>query len=51
MAINLNAVHAVSTQGLLLAVVLSLAMGFGIGQYVKTSKRIGSIGGGQKLTS
>ena len=44
-------IHAVSTQGLLLAVVLSLAMGFGIGQYIKTGKRIGSIGGGSKLTS
>lgn len=49
-------IHAVSTQGLIMAILLSVAAGFGIGQYVKTGKRIskppsGSVGGGDTLTS
>lgn len=51
MAINLHSIHAVSTQGLIMAILLSVAAGFGIGQYVKTGKRIGSVGGGGTLKS
>lgn len=42
MAINLHSIHAVSTQGLLLAVTLSLIVGFGAGQYFKAGKRLPS---------
>lgn len=38
-------IHAVSTQGAILGIVLAALAGFGIGQYVKTGKRLGVTGG------
>jgi len=51
MAINLHSIHAVSTQGLIMAILLSVAAGFGIGQYVKTGKRGPTFNTGGKLNS
>lgn len=46
-------IHAVSTQGMIMGLLLAVAAGFGIGQYVKTSKRFSGVaaGGSGKLNS
>lgn len=47
----LSKIHAVSTQGLIMAILLSAAAGFGIGQYVKTGKRGPTFNTGGKLST
>jgi len=52
MGINLNAIHAVSTQGMIVAVLLAIGAGFAAGHFYKIGGRTtGSIGKGGALSS